>query len=149
MGLFCFPSLCLCSRSFPRKFEAGQQPRSHLLQREKLIKLMIQGSFIQNLPFLLEALIKTIADQSAAKHLIGDGAFCSHPFEVSGSSWQQQRPGPGRVPLCPRAAPGTLHKGTGVTLPIPAPGKSSPRSVPGSRSSARELSPLRRPRARP
>lgn len=55
----------------------------------KLIKLLIQVSFIQNLTFLLEVLIKTIADQSTLKHLILDAAssplhpsFCSRPFEV-------------------------------------------------------------------
>lgn len=66
-GCLFLPAFVSAPAAFPRKFE----PRSHLLQREKLIKLMIQGSFIQNLAFLLEALIKTIADQSAAKHLLG------------------------------------------------------------------------------
>lgn len=50
--------------------------------------LLIQVFFIQNLTFLLEASIKTIADQSAPKHLILHEAsspprpgFCSRPFE--------------------------------------------------------------------
>lgn len=168
IGVICFPSLCLCSRSFPRPAEpalplpgssrAGPAASLTPPPKGKLIKLMIQGSFIQNLPFLLEALIKTIVDQSAAKHLIWDEAsspphpgFCSHPFEVSSSLLHRQHPGPGREEQGTGAAEGTLHRGTGVTIPIrekpllppPLGPETLPLSQPlsGARSTARDLSP--------
>lgn len=54
----------------------------------RLITWLIQVSFIQNLRFLLEAVIKTIADQSTPRHLISGHSFspwpslCSCCFEV-------------------------------------------------------------------
>lgn len=45
----------------------------------KLITWLIQASFIQNLKFLLEAVIKAMADQSTPKHLISGNSSSPWP----------------------------------------------------------------------
>lgn len=111
--LICFPTskqkplslLALCSQSFLRtaKPSVGKSPSipSWLTPppKGKLIKLVIQVSFSQQLTFLLEALIKTIADQRAPKHLIlDDASSLPHLGSLliplrSSALLQQHRPG--------------------------------------------------------